>query len=418
MAHDGADIIDVGGESTRPGALPVSAETEIDRVVPVIRNLKDRLPDTLVSVDTCKVRVAVAALNAGADLVNDVSAGAQTAMMATVASFGAGIVLMHMRGQPRDMQENTAYSNVTAEVHAFLSLRAHQALEAGLPRNQVWLDPGIGFGKDDQANVRLLADLPDLGALGHPVLLGVSRKSMIGRLTGTEVEDRLPGSLAALTPVIALPQAIVRVHDPRARELFYSLPVRLVRIGPALEVGLVVVAVRANRYDTAIPLLKYDERARVLGPHTTGHPAAPVQRICRPVQPGALDVAVQRTVFLVRTDRLSDHQVTFEHISEFVPQMVVRPERAAGERLGVPGRRKSCVDKTAFVTPEKSFRFGFEARLFVPVHGVDIDDLQRRPFTVIGPDRAGHEREANEKYGHYPETIAWPGARSVHQLSH
>ena len=215
MAHDGADIIDVGGESTRPGAKPVSTHNEIRRVVPVIQDLKNRLPDTLISVDTSKARVAAAALEAGADLVNDVSAGADAAMIPTVASCGAGIVLMHMRGQPRSMQENTTYTNVTAEVHAFLSLRAEQALDAGIPRDLVWLDPGIGFGKDDQANVRLLADVPDLAALGHPIVLGVSRKSLIGRLTGAEVDDRLPGSLAALTPTIALPRAIVRVHDPR-----------------------------------------------------------------------------------------------------------------------------------------------------------------------------------------------------------
>ncbi len=227
MAHDGADIIDVGGESTRPGALPVSAETEMGRVVPVIQGLKRHLPKTLVSVDTCKTQVAKAALEAGADLVNDVTAGADARMMATVASFGAGIVLMHMRGRPRSMQENTTYRDVTAEVHAFLSLRAQQALEAGLPRDQVWLDPGIGFGKDDHANVRLLADLPDLAALGHAIVLGVSRKSMIGRLTNAKVEDRLPGSLAALTPAVSLPQSIVRVHDPRATLQFLEVLITL-----------------------------------------------------------------------------------------------------------------------------------------------------------------------------------------------
>ncbi|MEN8164594.1 MAG: dihydropteroate synthase [Acidobacteriota bacterium] len=223
MANDGADIIDVGGESTRPGAEPVSAETEIRRVEPVIRELKHRLPDTVVSIDTCKAPVAAAALEAGADLVNDVSAGADTAMMPTVAARGAGIVLMHMRGQPRSMQENTAYTNVTAEVHAFLALSAQRALEAGIHRDLVWLDPGIGFGKDDRANVRLIAGLPDLAALGHPIVVGVSRKSMIGRLTGAEVGDRLPGSLAALTPTIALSRITVRVHDPRPTLQFLEM---------------------------------------------------------------------------------------------------------------------------------------------------------------------------------------------------
>ncbi len=223
MAHEGADIIDVGGESSRPGAEPVSAQNEIRRVVPVIQGLKNHLPDTLISIDTSKALVAAAALEAGADLVNDITAGADTAMLATVASYGAGIVLMHMRGQPRTMQENTAYTNVTAEVHAFLALRAEQAIDAGIPRDLVWIDPGIGFGKDDPANVRLLADLPDLAALGHPIVLGVSRKSMIGRLTGAEVDDRLPGSLAALTPTIGLPRVIVRVHDPRPTLQFLKI---------------------------------------------------------------------------------------------------------------------------------------------------------------------------------------------------
>jgi len=223
MAHEGADIIDVGGESSRPGAEPVSAQNEIRRVVPVIQGLKNHLPDTLISIDTSKALVAAAALEAGADLVNDITAGADTAMLATVASYGAGIVLMHMRGQPRTMQENTTYTNVTAEVHAFLALRAEQAIDAGIPRDLVWIDPGIGFGKDDPANVRLLADLPNLAALGHPIVLGVSRKSMIGRLTGAEVDDRLPGSLAALTPTIGLPRVIVRVHDLRPTLQFLKI---------------------------------------------------------------------------------------------------------------------------------------------------------------------------------------------------
>lgn len=223
MARDGADIIDVGGESSRPGAEPVSAQNEIRRVVPVIQALKNHLPDALISVDTTKAQVAAAALEAGANLVNDISGGADTAMLPTVASYDAGIVVMHMRGQPRNMQEHTAYINVTAEVHSFLSLRAEQAIAAGIPRDLVWLDPGIGFGKDDPANVRLLADVPDLAALGHPIVLGVSRKSLIGRLTGAEVDDRLPGSLAGLTPTIGLPRVIVRVHDPRPTLQFLKI---------------------------------------------------------------------------------------------------------------------------------------------------------------------------------------------------
>lgn len=223
MAEEGADIIDVGGESTRPGSNPVSASDETERVVPVIRELKRRLPETMVSIDTSKAQVADAALEAGADLVNDVSAGADLQMIPTVAAHGAGIVLMHMRGHPRVMQKDTAYINVTAEVHASLSLKARQAVEAGIPRDLVWLDPGIGFGKDDRANIQLVAGLPDLAALGHPVVVGVSRKSMIGRLTGAGVDDRLPGSLAALTPTIDLPRVVVRVHEPRPTRQFLEM---------------------------------------------------------------------------------------------------------------------------------------------------------------------------------------------------
>lgn len=214
MVLDGADIIDIGGESTRPGALPVSATTEINRIAPVIDELRRRLPDTILSVDTCKAQVASAALEAGADLVNDVTAGNDIQMIPTVAAFGAGIVLMHMRGQPRTMQDNPTYDNAQAEVHGFLAAKAQQAFESGLTEDLVWLDPGIGFGKNDQANTQLLAALPDLGALGHPVVIGVSRKSMIARLADLDLEDRLPGSLAALTPAINLPRSIVRVHDP------------------------------------------------------------------------------------------------------------------------------------------------------------------------------------------------------------
>ncbi len=214
MVREGAEILDVGGESTRPGAEPVSAAVEIERVVGVIRELRQRRPETILSVDTSKAEVAAEALTAGADLVNDVTAGADPEMLSTVARFDAGIVLMHMRGRPRTMQVNPRYSDVVAEVHGFLWDRARAAERAGIQPDLVWLDPGIGFGKDDEANLRLLAALGDLEALGHPVVLGVSMKSMIGRLTGAEVDQRLPGSLAALTPAFGLDRAVVRVHDP------------------------------------------------------------------------------------------------------------------------------------------------------------------------------------------------------------
>jgi len=212
----GAQIVDVGGESTRPGADPVPAAEEIRRVVPVIRELHRTHPGRAISVDTSKAEVAEAALDAGADIVNDVTAGADPEMLPLVAERGAAIVLMHMRGEPRTMQEDTSYTHVVAEVHGFLAARARAAMEAGIDADDVWLDPGIGFGKDDPGNLALLAAAPDLAALGHPVVVGPSRKSFIGRLTGAPAADRLPGTLAALHPLLACPRAVVRVHDPAA----------------------------------------------------------------------------------------------------------------------------------------------------------------------------------------------------------
>ena len=216
MVGAGADFIDVGGESTRPGAEPVDAGEEISRVVPVIAELARRSPAAVISIDTAKVEVAAAALAAGARMVNDVTAGRDPAMVALVVGRGACLVLMHMRGLPRTMQRDTSYLDVTGEVHAFLGERAAAATAAGVPRNRVFLDPGIGFGKDVAGNLELLRALPDLAALGHPIVVGASRKSFIGALTGAGVANRLPGSLAALRRVSDLPAAVVRVHDVAA----------------------------------------------------------------------------------------------------------------------------------------------------------------------------------------------------------
>jgi dihydropteroate synthase len=223
----GADIVDVGGESTRPGAHRVSVEEEIQRVVPVISELRRRRPGAAISVDTRKRTVAAAALEAGADIVNDVTAASDSGMLELVADAGAGIVLMHMRGEPQTMQTETSYENVVAEVFDYLGERAAAALHAGIPRRRVWLDPGIGFGKDVAGNVQLLAALPKLAELGHPVLVGPSRKSFIGRLTGAPVGDRLPGTLAALVPIIGLERVVVRVHEPAAVVQFLKVSVRL-----------------------------------------------------------------------------------------------------------------------------------------------------------------------------------------------
>ncbi len=223
----GAEIIDVGGESTRPGADPVDVTEELRRVVPVITEIRRRRPEVVLSVDTSKVEVADASLAAGADLVNDVTAASTPDMLELVSRSEAGIVLMHMRGEPRTMQSDTTYTDVVAEVHEHLRDRATAAVDAGIPAHRVWLDPGIGFGKDEAGNLALLAALPDLAAVGHPVLIGPSNKSFIGRLTGAELENRLPGTLAALVPAVGIDRAVVRVHDASAAVQFFEIATRL-----------------------------------------------------------------------------------------------------------------------------------------------------------------------------------------------
>jgi len=227
LLEEGADIIDIGGESTRPGAAPVSQEEELQRVAPVIRELRRRRPDAVLSIDTRHVEVARACLAAGADIVNDVSAAADPAMLELVAQHGAAIILMHMRGTPTTMQEDTRYDNVVGEVHEHLRRRAEAATAAGIPVDRIWLDPGIGFGKDDDANLALLVATPTLATLGHPVVVGASRKAFIGRLTGAPLEDRLPGTLAALSPLSTLEKAVARVHEPAPVLQFLTIMARL-----------------------------------------------------------------------------------------------------------------------------------------------------------------------------------------------
>ncbi len=223
LVAEGADVVDVGGESTRPGATPVSETLEADRVVPVVAELARLHPQVVISVDTGKPAVARAALVAGAALVNDVSAARDPEMLRVVAEHGAAIVLMHMRGEPRTMQVDTRYLDVVAEVHAYLAERAGAALAAGIAREHVLLDPGIGFGKDAAGNARLLAAVADLAALGHPVVVGASRKSFIGALTGAALGDRLPGSLAAVAAACTLPGVLLRVHDVAATRQFVTV---------------------------------------------------------------------------------------------------------------------------------------------------------------------------------------------------
>jgi dihydropteroate synthase len=219
LVAEGADIVDVGGESSRPGARPVDEATELRRVVPVIEALA---PEVRVSVDTVKPAVARAAVAAGATLVNDVSAS----LAEVAAEVGAGYIVMHRQGTPQTMQQDPHYDDVVAEVSQFLADRAARASQVGV--DEVWIDPGIGFGKSDAHNLTLLRHLDRLVALGHPVLVGTSRKGFLGRLVarsddrrpggarGVEsapIQDRLEASLSTATWAMAQGAAMVRVHD-------------------------------------------------------------------------------------------------------------------------------------------------------------------------------------------------------------
>lgn len=216
IAAHGAAICDVGAESTRPGAAPVGADEELRRLAPVLQAMRAGAVAIPVSIDTRHAATAAAALEAGAVLVNDVSAGADPAMLPLVADRGAAVCLMHMRGEPRTMQDDPRYGDVVGEVMAFLEARLQAAVDAGVPEAHVLLDPGIGFGKTLEHNLALLRALPRIAAIGRPVVVGVSRKGFVGQLTGREVVDRLPGSLGAALAAVDAGAAVVRVHDVAA----------------------------------------------------------------------------------------------------------------------------------------------------------------------------------------------------------
>ena len=213
MVADGAELVDVGGESTRPGSDVVAPEEEIHRVVPVIRRIVDELPDVPVSIDTRKPAVARAALEGGASIVNDVSAGADPAMFGVVGEAGAGMVLMHMKGEPKTMQDDPSYYDVVAEVRGFLGDRVEAALAAGIDRERLCIDPGIGFGKTLEHNLTILHDIRAFHHLAVPVLVGPSRKRFIGTLTDTDVDDRIEGTAGVVAWCAAEGVDIVRVHD-------------------------------------------------------------------------------------------------------------------------------------------------------------------------------------------------------------
>jgi len=217
LVDEGVDLVDVGGESTRPGSDPVEVEEELRRVVPVIEGLARARPGTRVSVDTHKPEVASAALDAGACVINDVMGGRDARLLETVSRTGAGIVLMHMLGEPKTMQDDPRYDDVVGEVNEFLRERIEAAVFAGIPEERVCIDPGIGFGKNVDHNLALLRAVPTLRMLGAAVMVGASRKRFIGTLTG--VDDpaaRLEGSLAVAVLAAAHGADLVRVHDAQA----------------------------------------------------------------------------------------------------------------------------------------------------------------------------------------------------------
>ncbi len=215
MVAEGATLIDIGGESTRPGADAVSVTEELERVIPVVEAVARELP-VVVSVDTSKPEVMAAAAAAGAGLINDVYALRQPGAMAAAAASGLTVCLMHMQGEPRSMQSAPSYTDVIAEVATFLQDRRAAALAAGIAAEKILLDPGFGFGKQLEHNLRLLAHLAELSHLGAPLLVGVSRKSMFGALLGRSVHERLYGSLAAAVLAASQGAAVLRVHDVAA----------------------------------------------------------------------------------------------------------------------------------------------------------------------------------------------------------
>jgi dihydropteroate synthase len=216
MVAEGADIIDIGGESTRPGAPPVPTDEELRRVLPIIERLARSLPIPL-SIDTTKAVVARAALASGAEIVNDISGFTfDPEMVHVVAAARAGAVIMHTRGTPAEMQQHTSYGNIVAEVKDFLSQQMQTALAAGIRPASLVLDPGIGFGKDLPGNLTLLRNIPALLSLGLPVLLGTSRKAFIGRILGREVAERLQGTAATVAFGLMQGATVFRVHDVRA----------------------------------------------------------------------------------------------------------------------------------------------------------------------------------------------------------
>ncbi len=215
MIEEGAAIIDIGGESTRPGASPATVEQELERVLPLIEALR-RESEVFLSVDTSKPEVMRAAMTAGADIINDVRALQETGALEAAAATRAGVCLMHMKGEPRTMQDAPNYTDVVGEVREFLATRIRAAHDAGIGRERVVIDPGFGFGKRAQDNLALLKHLGEFAPLHTPLLVGLSRKSLLARLTGRDVGSRIAGSVALAAIAVLNGARIVRAHDVAA----------------------------------------------------------------------------------------------------------------------------------------------------------------------------------------------------------
>lgn len=215
MCADGATILDIGGESTRPGAKDVSVDDELERVIPVIKAIREH-SDVLISIDTSKADVIQAALSAGANIINDVRALQEPGALEVAALSQAPICLMHMQGKPRSMQQHPSYQDVVADVKSFLADRIDACMHAGIDKSRIIIDPGFGFGKTDQHNFTLIKHLEELQSLQCPILMGVSRKSTIGRVLDVTEEQRLAGSLGLTALALAQGAKIIRTHDVRA----------------------------------------------------------------------------------------------------------------------------------------------------------------------------------------------------------
>lgn len=228
LASDGADILDIGGESSRPGAEPVPLDEEMRRTIPVIEGIK-KSSNVPISIDTTKAAVASRAIDAGAGMINDISAGRfDPEMFSVAAKSECTICLMHMQGEPRTMQAKPHYNDLIGEISSFLSARIEKAVDAGIARSNIIIDPGIGFGKTPEGNIEIIKNLNQFVKLGFPVLIGASNKSFIGKLMGLDVEDRLEATLATLAIAADAGAAIVRVHDVAATRRFLAM-YRMVR---------------------------------------------------------------------------------------------------------------------------------------------------------------------------------------------